>query len=341
MSKNERLHLMTRMLRERGKLYKGDILKRFEISEPTFKRDLAFIRDRLGAEIFYDAAERAYCISTRLNTTSSESTDARVEVPGFYLSDDELIGLVTIDQLIESLSVQSVLGEQLQPIRRRIEEIISRRGNLPLKSEENQNLGSLLNSRIRILAMASRRLLAQNFRLVAQAVLCRQKLWIRYTSRASTETTSRSVSPQRLVYYRDNWYLDAWCHLRERLSTFSVDAIVEARLLNEPVMDRPEDELQALLTSAYGIFSGRPSQLARLRFSSERSRWVSAEGWHPDQIGSWDEEGRWILEIPYHDDRELIMDLMRHGRHVEVLAPKTLRNRLIEHHRQALEFLSR
>jgi predicted DNA-binding transcriptional regulator YafY len=37
--------------------------------------------------------------------------------------------------------------------------------------------------------------------------------------------TEREVSPQRLVHYRDNWYLDAWCHLREDVRSFSIDAI--------------------------------------------------------------------------------------------------------------------
>lgn len=339
MSKNERIYLMTRILRERGKLIKSDILKRFEISEPTFKRDLAFIRDRLGAEIYYDAAERAYCIATRLNSTLDEQRDLRVEVPGFYLSDDELIGLVTIDQLIDGLSMEAVLGEQLQPIRRRIEEIIARRGNLPLKTSNDDGLAAILSSRIRILPMAARRLPGQHFRLVAQAVLSRQKLWIRYTSRASQEQTHRTLSPQRLVYHRDNWYLDAWCHLRERLSTFSVDAIEEARVLAEPVLERPEDELQALLTSAYGIFSGRASRRAVLRFSPERSRWVCSEGWHPEQVGLWEDGGHWRLEIPYHDDRELLMDLLRHAGHVEVLDPPELKEKLIALHQQALDQL--
>ncbi|MDP1897989.1 MAG: WYL domain-containing protein [Sulfurimicrobium sp.] len=35
-----------------------------------------------------------------------------------------------------------------------------------------------------------------------------------------------------------------------------------------------------------------------------------------------------MLEIPYSDDRELVMDILKYGPDVEVLAPDTLRERV-------------
>ena len=37
-----------------------------------------------------------------------------------------------------------------------------------------------------------------------------------------------------------------------------------------------------------------------------------------------------MLEIPYSDDRELLMDILRHGADVEVLEPAELRKRVKE-----------
>ena len=42
----------------------------------------------------------------------------------------------------------------------------------------------------------------------------RKRVKIEYRGRTSGEVTVREISPQRLVHYRDNWYLHAWCHLR-------------------------------------------------------------------------------------------------------------------------------
>src|SRR5438445_256723 len=78
------------------------------------------------------------------------------------------------------------------------------------------------------------------------------------------EATQREVSPQRLVHYRNNWYLDGWCHLRNDLRSFSLDAIREVGAVAGKVKDVPDEELDATLAASYGIFSGRKVQWATL-----------------------------------------------------------------------------
>ncbi|MFX7571027.1 WYL domain-containing protein, partial [Acinetobacter baumannii] len=82
------------------------------------------------------------------------------------------------------------------------------------------------------------------------------------------------LSPQRLVYYRDNWYLDAWCHLREAMRSFSLDAIASTKLKTDSAIEISDDTLDQHFTQGYGIFSGVDVQWAVLRFSPERARWV-------------------------------------------------------------------
>ena len=118
---------------------------------------------------------------------------------------------------------------------------------------------------------------------------------------------SRTISPQQLVYYRDNWYLDSWCHLRDGLRCFAVDAINEIKLLSQPAKDIPEELLNQEFTTTYGIFAGCQTTDAVLRFSPECARWVSREEWHPDQQGSIDEDGCYLLCLPYSHDTELLL----------------------------------
>lgn len=79
------------------------------------------------------------------------------------------------------------------------------------------------------------------------------------------------------------------------------------------------------LASSYGIFAGRPRAIAILRFTAKRARWVADETWHPGQQSRWLEDGRYELCIPYSDDRELVMDILKYGPDVEVIAPDSLR----------------
>ncbi len=78
--------------------------------------------------------------------------------------------------------------------------------------------------------MASRRADSEVFGAIAHALLKRYRLIIQHLNRRTGEVTERTVSPQRLAHYRDNWYLDAWCHLRGGLRSFAVDAIASAQV---------------------------------------------------------------------------------------------------------------
>lgn len=73
-----------------------------------------------------------------------------------------------------------------------------------------------------------------------------------------------------------------------------------------------------------------------LRFSATRARWVADERWHPDQAGQYLTDGRNELWVPYRDARELVMDIMRHGPEVEVVAPDSLRREVISGFETAL-----
>jgi predicted DNA-binding transcriptional regulator YafY len=130
------------------------------------------------------------------------------------------------------------------------------------------------------------------------------------------------------VHYRDNWYLDAWCHLREDLRSFAVDAIREAVLEDRPAREIRDAELDEYLGSGYGIFAGREVLWATLKFTPEAARWVSAQNWHPRQRSRVDKDGSYVLEVPYAEDRELVMEILKYGADVEVLQPPALRERV-------------
>ena len=151
---------------------------------------------------------------------------------------------------------------------------------------------------------------------------------IRYFARGTNETTDREISPQRLIHYRDNWYLDAWCHLRDGLRSFSVDTIEKAEILEMRAKDVAEARLDEVLGSGYGIFGGHSVTWATLRFTPERARWVATERWHSKQESKTLKDGSFELKVPFSDDRELIMDILKYGADCEVVSPKGLRDKV-------------
>jgi predicted DNA-binding transcriptional regulator YafY len=99
-----------------------------------------------------------------------------------------------------------------------------------------------------------------------------------------------------------------------------------AEMVTGKVKDVPDAELEEVLASGYGIFSGKKVQWATLKFTPERARYVALEEWHSKQRARWEKDGSYVLEVPFSSDRELAMDVLRYGAEVEVLAPKGLRD---------------
>jgi predicted DNA-binding transcriptional regulator YafY len=163
---------------------------------------------------------------------------------------------------------------------------------------------------------------------VATALAQRKRLHIAYTARGNGHATEREVSPLRLVHYRDNWYLDAWCHLRDDVRSFSIDAISRLELLDEKAKEVTAKAIDQALGTGYGIFKGAPQGWAKLRFTPERARWVAGECWHPLQESVFEADGSYVLSFPYSDDRELVGDIMRFGADVQVLGQAALRTRV-------------
>jgi predicted DNA-binding transcriptional regulator YafY len=295
---------------------------KLECSRATALRVIAEVRDHLGAPIEFDREAGGY---RHLPSARGRA----YELPGLWFSAQEVHALAVLRKLVEQLD-PGLLGEHLEPLAQRLDALLH---------HERLALGELPR-RVRVLGMANRAT-GEWFRVLASATLQRHKLALRYHSRSRDETRERTVSPQRLTHYRDNWYLDAWDELRKALRSFSVDRIRRATELDEPARDVPEPELDEYLGSSYGIFAGKANKTAVLRFTAARARWVADERWHPQQIGQFLTDGRFELKVPYRDARELVGDILRHGGEVEVVATESLRKAVGSALREALRQYSR
>jgi len=231
-----------------------------------------------------------------------------------------------MQHLLSNLDTGGLLGPQIKPLLARLTGLL---GSADNPAEEIQR-------RIRIETVGARQFHLDHFQAVGSALLRRKRLVIRYHARGTDEVVEREVSPQRLVHYRDNWYLDAWCHVRDGLRIFSVDAMKHAEILDKYAKDVADKQLDEVLGSGYGIFSGEKVSWATLWFSPERSRWVAAERWHPNQQAKINEDGSFELKVPYADDRELVMDILKHGGDCQVIEPETLRERVVAELKRAL-----
>lgn len=316
MTKTARLYKIESLIRQRGHVSFARLLEELEISPATLKRDLEYLRDQLGAPIAYDRDLNGYRFETLGGSSPLAREGVRHELPGLWFSERELYALLMAHQLISGLDSQGPLSRHLQPLLDRIHELLGPGGESDAKA---------LMKRVKVIGALRRSVDATCFERVGEALTRRRRLAMRYLTRTRGEVSQREVSPQRLVHYKNTWYLDAWCHQRERLLRFALDAVQEATLTEQRAKDVAMRQVEAEMDQGYGIYAGGTRQMAVLQFSPQAAPWTSHEEWHPDQHGRWLPDGGWELTLPYADETELVMDILRQGEQVRVIAPASLR----------------
>ena len=312
MNNMERVYKIYNLLNSRGVVSTDAFLQELDISLATFKRDLAFMKNNLNAPIEWDSYERGYKFG-------KQGPGPKFELHGMWFSQEETTALVTMNHLLASLDQGGLIGPHIAPLMTRIDAIL---GNGETTSKE-------LRKRIKLISMGSRKNSSKYFADIGNALLKREMIQILFYTKDRDEVEEREVSPQRLIHYRENWYLDAYCHKREALRSFSLDGIRNVVLLNEKCKDISDKDMNEHFTKSYGIFSGGADKTAKLKFSPKASRWVSGESWHPEQRSHFEKDGSYVLEFEYSQDPELIMDILKHGDEVEVLEPADLKRKIL------------
>lgn len=303
MTKTARVYRIEQLIRNRGHVSFRQLQDELEVSPATLKRDLDYLRDRLGAPIEYDRDVNGYRFG-------AQRPGQRHELPGLWFSERELYALLMANQLLGELDSEGIISRHLAPLLERIHQMLG--------SDDVD--AAWLVQRVKIISPAKRAVPAQFFELVGEALVRRQRLHLRYLTRTRGEVGERDISPQRLVHYRHTWYADAWCHRRERLLRFALDAIEDARLLDLRAREVALRVVEAEMDGGYGVYAGARPHWVTLLFEPQAAQWVSREQWHPRQRVRMLSDDRCRLEVPYTDPTELAMDILRHAGDVKIEA---------------------
>ena len=314
MDRTERFYKIEMLIRSRASVPFSALMDELGVSRATLKRDLEYLRERLDAPIVYDRHANGYS----MRPDARDPRQVRHQLPGVWFSEREIHALLTMHQLIQGLDEGGVLARHLQPLLDKLHGMLG--------ASEGQ--ARELMQRVKIMSAARRPVVGRHFELIGGALMQRRRVQMRYWVRSRREETERSVSPQRLVHWRNTWYLDAWCHTSNALRRFALDAVRDASLLEQRAKLVALKTIEAALDAGYGAFSGARVQWATLRFRPEAAQWVQHEQWHPQQQATLHDDGSLTLRVPYADATELAMDVLRHGEQVRVLAPAALVKRV-------------
>lgn len=282
------------------------IMDNLDCSRATANRVIQEMRQTFNAPIVFDRDQQGY--------RYERGEQAGFELPGVWFTAAELTGLLSMQRWLDQIG-GGLVGRMLAPLGEHMRKMLG-----------DHEAANQICQRVVLQEIGQRPSAVRYFPEIASATLNRAQIQIAYRDRTRNENTKRILSPQRLLHYRDNWYLDAWCHLREELRRFALDRIQSVHVLETPAHELPPGDVSRAFDRTYGIFGGTPTNTAVLRFSGSAAQWVSEEIWHARQQSQWLDDGRYELWIEIGENpAELIQDILRYGADVEVIEPASLR----------------
>ena len=299
MSVLERIYFFHGRIRSGRYPNTSHLISEFEISQATAHRDIAYLRERLLAPLQFDTQKNGFYYTRDDFRLPFENSPAMTMILGLLGNMAEETGL---SELPELAGIKRHLREAIFPGQRNMADLIY------CEWVEKE----LVNSGI--------------FATVLDALREQQQLQLTY--RAGTGRTSRrKVEPLKLVNYQGRWYLLAWCLSKNDRRMFHLARMQKARLLQVPITEHHQDNIDDWLQASFGIFKGPAISRATIRFTGTAAKIVRHQIWHEKQKIEREQDGI-RLTLPIADDRELIMKVLQFGARAEILRPKKLRQRL-------------
>ena len=282
------------------------LAEQFEISNKTAHRSIDYFRDRLQAPLEYDESRKGFFY-----------TDLSFQIPITRVSQDELIALLISRKLITEASAGS-FGDELSSISARLGSLLA--ASLPGKASPEDAFSFRWKG-----INPTDPLVFQN---VTTALIQGKLLTFCYYSPSSSACTMRTVEPHHMVNYMGNWHLIAFCHLRNEWRDFVLGRMTICKIETDGFDIRGKSEWQPYLSDTFGIFQNKKSFDVKLKFSPERSKWIRGEVWHESQSEEILEDGSLQLTLQASHEAEIMMEILKHGSHVEVLGPEWLREKV-------------
>ena len=296
-----------------GKSYAvSDLSKMFRTSRRTIFRDLKELQ-AIGVPFHYDAKTGGYTI------------EPEFFLPPVDLSLQEALGLLllahkTRDQ-IQTPFKNSVLWAALK-----IE------NNLPARIRQYCNT-ALQNISTRPCAQAPvthSAGLDKTFAQLQQAIVKKRKVNIRYHSLFEGTIIDVELSPYHLLYNKRAWYVLGRSSLHKSVRTFKLNRIRELTTTQRCFVDGEKFDVYDYLGRAWSMIPEGRIYNIKLRFLPKVANNVAEVQWHSTQKVVRNSDGSATVEFRVDGLGEITWWILGYGDQVQVLAPKTLRKRVLQ-----------
>jgi len=233
-----------------------------EVSSKSIHRDLEFMRDRLELPLEFSFAHKGYHYTEEVSA-----------FPTLQISEGELFALLVAEKALQQYRGTTFERPLLSACKKMA---VSLPDTISLNLAEWEQSISFRTSAEPVLNL-------ENFDTLAKAVAQRRQLELTYRKPGRRQTELRVVDPYHLANINGEWFLFAWCHLRQDIRTF-VPARIQAVKTTGRTFLRPQKfSLNKRLRDSFGVESGQGCFDVVVRFNEMVADYIREKKWHESQ----------------------------------------------------------
>lgn len=288
-----------------------------EVNRRTILRDLDFLRDCWGAPVEFSRQHNGYFYR-----------DPDYPLPLYRLTEGELIAFFLAERLMQQYR-DSPFAKDLATAFRKLTAALPDQVSIDL---------SHLDEGFSFRSKPAKNGDVERFRQLTRAIRAGRQLELVYWTASRDVTCRRAVDPYHLASVAGEWYLVAFCHMREDVRMFVPGRIRSLKETGERFERPPDFSIAAYLDATFTIVRGKgPPRTIKLRFAPEAARYIREKEWHPTQKIVDLLDGSLILTLKVSHLLEVRRLALHWGADCEVLAPTELRKQVQAELRRGLE----
>lgn len=279
--------------------------KYFEVSHKTILNDVCYMKDMLGAPMEFDFKRNGYYY-----------TEPNFYLPAINLSEGEIFSIAVIDKILEQYK-NTPFEEQLKKVYDKILMFLPEKVKIEPKELQQgyffkPGLSFEINKDI--------------FDIVSQAVKEEKEVRILYHSLIEEQEAKRTIQPYYLINKQGDWYVFAYCKVREDFRLFALHRIKSIKLTEEYFTKDENINIENILGEGLDVLTGKGSYDCEIKIKYPTSLYVQEKKWHPTQKVKINKDKSILISFTVNSLREVFRWVMSMGSQATVLKPNFLKN---------------
>ena len=172
---------------------------------------------------------------------------------------------------------------------------------------------------------------------VMEAMTENLEVVMEYHKYTSEESETLTIWPYAAKEFAKRWYIIAYCKEREDLRVYGLDRVKNMKVTGKKFRMKNGFDVDELFATSFGIYlPGGKGQTITFRCSEREAKFLRDLPIHRSQEEVRKDGDNVIFSIFVCPDKNLIMEICKHGSRIEILSPAEVRDAVREELAKAL-----